>query len=47
MIVLDTHVWVWWIDGQPPLSAIAERVKVRYEQTHNPELKPWHFELAG
>lgn len=26
MIVLDTHVWVWWINGQPPMSAKAQRV---------------------
>lgn len=25
MIVLDTHVWVWWINGQPPVSTKAER----------------------
>jgi PIN domain nuclease of toxin-antitoxin system len=25
MIVLDTHVWVWWINGQPPVSSKAER----------------------
>lgn len=25
MIVLDTHVWVWWINGQPPVSSKAAR----------------------
>ena len=25
MIVLDTHVWVWWINGQPTVSSKAER----------------------
>lgn len=23
MIVLDTHAWVWWIDGDPRLSGAA------------------------
>ena len=26
MIVLDTHVWVWWVNGQPALSREAQRV---------------------
>ena len=21
MIVLDTHIWVWWVHGDPALSA--------------------------
>ena len=25
MIVLDTHVWVWWINGSPAVSAKAGR----------------------
>ena len=25
MIVLDTHTWVWWINGQPSLSRGAQR----------------------
>ena len=25
MIVLDTHTWVWWINGQPSLSMRAQR----------------------
>lgn len=25
MIVLDTHVWVWWINGRPPVSSKAAR----------------------
>jgi PIN domain nuclease of toxin-antitoxin system len=33
MIVLDTHVWVWWINGQPPLSAKAERA-IRNAASH-------------
>jgi PIN domain nuclease of toxin-antitoxin system len=26
MIVLDTHVWVWWVNGQPALSPRAQRI---------------------
>ena len=22
MIVLDTHIWVWWIQGDPRLTAV-------------------------
>ncbi|MBI4490839.1 MAG: type II toxin-antitoxin system VapC family toxin [Deltaproteobacteria bacterium] len=25
MILLDTHVWVWWVNGQPALSRKAHR----------------------
>jgi len=25
MIVLDTHVWVWWVSGSAPLSSRAEQ----------------------
>lgn len=25
MILLDTHAWVWWINGQPSLSRKADR----------------------
>jgi PIN domain nuclease of toxin-antitoxin system len=25
MIVLDTHTWVWWINGQPALSQRGQR----------------------
>lgn len=25
MILLDTHVWVWWVNGQPALSRRAHR----------------------
>lgn len=25
MILLDTHVWVWWVDGTTALSAAAQR----------------------
>ena len=21
MIVLDTHIWVWWVDGSPQFTA--------------------------
>ncbi len=26
MIVLDTHVWVWWASGRPPLPPKARRL---------------------
>jgi PIN domain nuclease of toxin-antitoxin system len=26
VIVLDTHVWVWWVSGRPPLSPKARRL---------------------
>ena len=26
MIVLDTHVWVWWVSGFEPLSLRAQRL---------------------
>ena len=26
MIVLDTHAWVWWVNGTPILSRRAQRV---------------------
>lgn len=26
MIVLDTHVWVWWVSGSTPLSSKARRI---------------------
>jgi PIN domain nuclease of toxin-antitoxin system len=25
MILLDTHAWVWWVNGQPSLSRKADR----------------------
>ncbi len=25
MIVLDTHIWVWWIQGDPRLTAVQLR----------------------
>ena len=25
MIMLDTHIWVWWVDGGPRLSAAQRR----------------------
>lgn len=25
MIVLDTHIWVWWVHGDPSLTADQER----------------------
>ena len=25
MIILDTHVWVWWVDGSPSLTAAQRK----------------------
>lgn len=25
MIVHDTHIWVWWVHGDPSLTAVQER----------------------
>jgi PIN domain nuclease of toxin-antitoxin system len=26
MILLDTHAWIWWVNGQPALSRRAHRI---------------------
>jgi PIN domain nuclease of toxin-antitoxin system len=26
MIVLDTHIWVWWVHGDSSLTAVQERL---------------------
>ena len=28
MIVLDTHIWVWWVQGDPRLTA-AQRQAIQ------------------
>ena len=33
MIVLDTHIWVWWVHGDPSLSASARALIDSSEQT--------------
>lgn len=33
MIVLDTHIWVWWVHGDPSLTAVQER----FIQEHEPD----------
>lgn len=32
MIILDTHIWVWWMSGSPSLTA----VQLRHIQTQSP-----------
>ncbi len=31
MIILDTHIWIWWVDENPKLSA-QNREIVRIKQ---------------
>lgn len=31
MIVLDKHIWVWWVQGDPRLTAGQERYIREYE----------------
>lgn len=33
MILLDTHIWVWWVDGSPQLSAAQRRHLDTHEKT--------------
>lgn len=31
MIVLDTHIWVWWVHGAPELSDEYRRIITQHE----------------
>lgn len=31
MILLDTHIWVWWVHGDPSLTAVQERLIQEHE----------------
>ncbi len=33
MIVLDTHIWIWWVHGDPLLSASTRALIDSFEQT--------------
>lgn len=33
MIVIDTHIWVWWVHGDPSLSAATRTLLDLSEQT--------------
>ena len=33
MIVLDTHIWIWWVHGDPALPASARALLDSSEQT--------------
>lgn len=31
MIVLDTHIWVWWVNGSPALSSVKSQFLAAHE----------------
>ena len=33
MIILDTHIWVWWVHGNPKLTASHEKLIAENEET--------------
>lgn len=33
MIILDTHIWIWWVHGDPKLSQSANQVIQSHEST--------------
>lgn len=33
MIILDTHIWVWWVHGNPKLTALHEKLIAENEET--------------
>ena len=33
MIVLDTHVWVWWVNGGPELTPAKKQILAMHEET--------------
>jgi len=33
VIVLDTHIWVWWVHGDPQLPEPHQRLIEKHEQT--------------
>ncbi len=33
MIVLDTHVWIWWVHGDPHLTSAQQQILSSNEQT--------------
>ena len=48
MIVLDTHVWVWWVAGQPSLSPAAARAidaAVADRSVHVSSISAWEVAL--
>ncbi len=34
MIILDTHVWIWWIDNHPKLTGDYERIIEQQRQSN-------------
>lgn len=48
MIVLDTHVWVWWVSGHEELSAPAAKViheGVRDRTIHVSSISVWEVAM--
>jgi PIN domain nuclease of toxin-antitoxin system len=43
LVVLDTHVWLWWTDGQHPLSAAARRAVDRATTVLVPAVCLWEI----
>ena len=33
MILLDTHIWIWWIDKHPQLTSADTRIITQHQQT--------------
>ncbi len=33
MIVLDTHIWIWWVHGDPRLTPVQQQALAENEQT--------------
>lgn len=33
MIVIDTHIWIWWVHGDPQLGAGLKQVISQHEET--------------
>ncbi|MBD2636736.1 type II toxin-antitoxin system VapC family toxin [Limnothrix sp. FACHB-881] len=33
MIILDTHIWIWWVHGDPKLSQSANQIIQSHEST--------------
>ena len=48
MILLDTHVWIWWVSGSTKLSAPAQRAiasHVRSGRVHLSAISAWEVAL--
>ncbi len=45
MILLDTHVWVWWAVDGPKLSKAAKRVLAKTEQKAIADITLWEVAM--